>query len=288
MSLPRDEPEPADALTIELDALEQWAVGNRLLAARLAGADADRSVAAEWRRGTLPPGHLGARVVASVSAGVEPLVAAAATARAGTGRAVDVVADLGAAQVTGTVPGVYGDTVVRVEYSRLSAKHRLRAWTQLLALTAALPETAWTATTIGRGTGDSVRRSVVGPVDPAAARRHLADIVDLRARGMRRPLPLAVKTSATYAEKRAAGMSADNAVERAAQDWLSGTYDRENAEEAHRIVWGERAPITALLAEPPWSDEQGPDWPSEEPTRFGAIARRLWTPLLAAESLETL
>ena len=41
-----------DALSIELDALERWSVGERLLEARLAGADRDAAIAAEIARGS--------------------------------------------------------------------------------------------------------------------------------------------------------------------------------------------------------------------------------------------
>jgi exodeoxyribonuclease V gamma subunit len=288
LTLLRDEPEPSDALTVELTGLEIWAVGDRVLANRLAGVDSGRCVAAERRRGELPPGELGKRVLDRVGAVVEPLVAAAAAVRVGDGRAIDVAVDLGPARLSGTVPTVHGETIVRVEYSRLSAKHRLRAWAQVLALSAAYPETPWTATTIGRAArGDGVQRSVVGPVPAGAAGALLADLVALRERGLAAPLPLAAKTSAAYAEKRHAGMSPANAVERARVEWLGGTYDGENADEAHRVVWGERAPLSALLAEPAPADERADEWP-DDGSRFAALARRLWEPLLAAETLDTL
>ena len=53
-----------DALSIELDALEQWGVGERLLEARLAGADRDAAIAAEIARGELPPDLLAESVLA--------------------------------------------------------------------------------------------------------------------------------------------------------------------------------------------------------------------------------
>jgi exodeoxyribonuclease V gamma subunit len=55
--------EVADALTVELDHLEQWGVGTRLLEGRLAGSDMDACVAAEVARGLLPPGRLGEPVI---------------------------------------------------------------------------------------------------------------------------------------------------------------------------------------------------------------------------------
>ena len=82
--------DPADALPVALDALQRWAVGDRLLRDRLAGLDLARCRAAEWRRGELPPGELGNAVLAEVLDDVEELVAASArfvrAARAGVAR----------------------------------------------------------------------------------------------------------------------------------------------------------------------------------------------------------
>jgi exodeoxyribonuclease V gamma subunit len=188
-------------------------------------------------------------------------------------------------RVVGTVGGVYGDTVVRVEYSRLGPKHRLRAWAQLLALTTARPDASWTAVTIGRDRRSGVARSVLGPVDVAMAGEHLAALVELRARGLRAPLPLATKTSEAYAAKRGEGVTAANAQQLARREWANTRYDGEQADPAHRLVWGDAAPLEVMLAEKVTDDEQPVGWLGDEPHRFGALARRLWEPLRTAEKL---
>ena len=48
-----------DAIPVELDALEMWGVGDRLLREVLAGAGPVAVMTAEQLRGTLPPGGLG-------------------------------------------------------------------------------------------------------------------------------------------------------------------------------------------------------------------------------------
>src|ERR1700712_3456919 len=52
-----------DALPVELDKLEEWKIGQRLLDARLAGTDMDTAVRAEIARGELPPGDLAGPVI---------------------------------------------------------------------------------------------------------------------------------------------------------------------------------------------------------------------------------
>ena len=52
-----------DELSVELDGLERWGVGQRLLEARLRGVDERTAILAEIARGTLPPGVLGKPVI---------------------------------------------------------------------------------------------------------------------------------------------------------------------------------------------------------------------------------
>ena len=50
-----------DAMPVEINALEEWTVGDRMLADMLRGLHPKRALNAEWCRGTLPPGQLGWR-----------------------------------------------------------------------------------------------------------------------------------------------------------------------------------------------------------------------------------
>ncbi|MEX2621335.1 MAG: exodeoxyribonuclease V subunit gamma [Egibacteraceae bacterium] len=286
----REEPEPDDGLPVELDPLEQWGVGQRLVDALLDGADAATCRAAEVARGNLPPGALGAPIIGQVGPVAERIVVAARElADAGTEPGpVEVAVDLGAGRVlVGTVPGVAGDLLRTVTYSRVAPKHRLTAWVRLLALTAAHPDRAFTAATVGRGWGGRVAcvpLPALGP-DPAtraeAARAQLAVLVDLYDRGMREPLPLYCKASAAWAE---ACHDGRNPAADAEGEWTSGWgrrsewWSREDEELEHQLVLGGVAPLRALLDAEPRDDE---GWHAEEEaTRFGRYARRLWTGLL--------
>jgi exodeoxyribonuclease V gamma subunit len=276
-----DDMDPADGMPVELDALERWNVGDRLLRARIGGADRGRAVQAEWRRGTVPPGPLGQRLLDRVADEVDALVAAALPYLAGDPDAWDVLAPLpDGRSVTGTVTGVYRDTLAAVEYSKLGPKHRLRAWVRLLALSAGRPGRPWRAVTIGRGQGRP-SRSTIGPIDPATAAALLADLVAVFDEGLREPLPLSVKTSAAYAQYRARGGDVDDAVEAARKQWTRYEGGGEADDPAHALVWGSNVELDALLATP------APDRSAVgEPTRFGALAARVWTPLLAAETVD--
>ena len=267
---------PADALPVAPDGLATWAIGNRMLADRLAGADLERCRQAEWRRGELPPGALGDLLLARVLDDVEPLVAAAAEYRVDTPGDRDVDLELpGGARVFGTVGNLHGTTMLRVEYSRLTPKQRIRSWVRLVALTAATGE-PWRAVTIGRGERFGIMRATVGPVQPAHAREVVAELVALRAEGLCAPLPLSALTGNSYARVRRGGAGPADAVEEATRAWTNGA-GAERSDAAHERVWGRSAPASVLTA------EAGP--PGGEPTRFGTLALRLWGPLLQTEDV---
>ncbi|MCA1689697.1 MAG: exodeoxyribonuclease V subunit gamma, partial [Actinobacteria bacterium] len=270
-----------DALSVELDGLEKWAVGQRLLEAMLAGVDGRTAAVAEIARGTLPPGGLGQPVIDEVFPIAQALVAAAGSQAA---RSLDVRVGLpGGRTLSGTVPGVTGDTLRSATYSRLAPKHRLAAWVRLLALSAGHPGRRFDAASVGRGRGRGRRVAVarIPPLEPGAARAHLEALVDLYDRGMREPLPLYCATSAAWAQAAFGGRDPEAAAREA---WTSRwRFDKEDRELEHQLVLGGVRGLDQVLAEPARPDE---GWEPVEPTRLGALARRLWDELLAAEELE--
>jgi exodeoxyribonuclease V gamma subunit len=272
--------EVEDALPVELDGLGRWGVGQRLLEARLTGADPRAAALAEIARGTLPPGVLGRPVIEAVHPVVDEIVA---HLPAGEPRSVDVkVALPDGRALTGTVPGVCGGVLRTVTYSRVNARHRIAAWVRLLALCAARPGERYEAVTVGRGE-DGVTVARIPPLAAADALEHLAVLADLHDRGMREPPPLACLTSAAYAAAARDGRDPEAA---AAREWEPDyRFEREGGEPEHVLVLGGARPFADLLAEPARADERGAWWDPDEPRRFGRWARRLWDGLLAVEEV---
>jgi exodeoxyribonuclease V gamma subunit len=282
-----------DALVVELDGLQRWGVGQRLLDARLAGVDGNTAIKAEIARGTLPPGVLGRPVIEGVYPVVDAIVAEAATLT--TGQDASDPADVRVAfedgrVLSGTVSGLHGDVLLTTTYSRVSAKHRLAAWVRLLALTASHPGRELSAATVGRATGDGdVRIAAIAPLADDAAQRQavaleqLAALIDLYDRGLREPLPLFCLTSAAYA---AAAFQGQDPVPAAEREWLTDwTFDREDRDLEHQLVLGGVRTLGELLALGPHDDETGDGWEPAETSRLGRLARRLWNPLLSREEL---
>ncbi len=275
-TLPADVEGVDDAIPVDINALEEWTVGDRMLADMLRGLSPDRALNAEWCRGTLPPGQIGWRTARTIRDQATQLAVEAAAFRSEPARAVDVDIDLGSGRrLTGTVSPVFGDRLVEVTYSKLGGKHLLSSWIPLLALAAHDPGQLWTAVCIGRRPkGDGPRRETISSAG-VPAMDLLRDLVAIYDIGRREPIPLPLKTSQAWAE---ASISGGDAERLAGYKWKSNdSFPAEDKHPPHARVWGSGAPLSKLL-EPvrPGEEYRG------EKTRLGAYAARLWWPLLEA------
>ncbi len=279
-----------DALPVELDPLQKWGVGQRLVEAMLSGIDGRDACQAEIARGTLPPNVLGKPVIDAVYPIARGIVDAALGVVPGgpAGDPLDVRVQLSDGRLlNGTVTGIGGDVLLNTTYSRVAPKHRLAAWTRLLAIMATHPERPLSAATVGRAGKDAIRTVTVGPLAELSSDRaaiatvQLERLIDLYDRGMREPLPIFSATSAAYAEAAAQGQ---NPVEAAEREWTSGyNWDREDREPEHLAVLGGELTFDEVVAFAPDSDEAGEGWEPAESSRLGRLARRLWDVLLSLE-----
>jgi exodeoxyribonuclease V gamma subunit len=268
--------EVEDALPVELDSLESWQVGQRLLEARLAGATDAAAVGAELARGDLPPGKLSGPVIAKLLPEVEQIAHHAADLVPGGAEAgsVDVRVTLpDGRRLNGTVPDVYGTLLRSVTYSRVNPRHRLVAWVRFLALTAAHPDRAFEAATVGRavfgaGRGAAVTVVRLPTLAPELAREHLAALVALFDEGLCVPLPIACKASAAYAEALRGGGDPAKAATREWEGPWNFAGEQEDLE--HQLAFGGVLSFDELL----------------ERTAFGTYAGRLWDDVLGWEQVE--
>lgn len=276
---PYDADEVKDAIPITLDALEKWAVGDRIVSNVMSGADPQAAMVAEQLAGTLPPGGLGVGVLTDIVKNARPLVEAAQRLRRGAHRTLDVDIDLGGGRrLSGTVSDVWGNNAVSVSFSNLGAKHRLASWLDALALGAGLPDENWTVHTIGKHRSGGQAQQIA-PIAEHEAVEWLRDLVALYDLGQREPLPLPVKTSLVWAEEHrrvVAGSDGDPDV-RARAEWETPRFNdagfpKEDADVWHVRAFGEHADLDVLTA-PPRPGEDGPH-------RLGHFAWRLWGPLI--------
>ena len=286
--------EVQDSMPIELDALESWGVGQRLLEGVLAGAELTACMRAEIARGAVPPGELARPTLARIGAVVERLANEAKSLGAEAPSSLDVnIALPDGRTLAGTVTGVCGDTIRAISYSRVRPRDRLRGWVRLLALTAARPERPFESVVIGRARADArwadATVARIAPLaEDASARLRIATeqlivLLDLYERGMREPLPIACDTSAAYAQAVAAGEDSEAAAR--AQWETVFRFGKEDRQPEHVLVYGDAFPLARQLDARPPDDERGPGWDETETTRFGRLAVRLWGGLLAAEAV---
>jgi exodeoxyribonuclease V gamma subunit len=262
-TLPWDVDGVEDAMPVDINALEEWTVGDRMLRDMLHGMDPDQARQAEWRRGTLPPGQLGWRKATEIRDQAAVLAEAARQDRGVEPKAVDVDIDLGdGRRLTGTVSPVFGERLVEVTYSKLGGRHLLMSWIPLLALLAHAPSRDWSAICIGRPKrGAQPQREVLGRPEESAVDL-LADLVALYDEGRREPLPLPTKTSFAWAE---AQHTHRDPEQQARYRWQSGRYPGEDAEKAYERAFGKGAWLQHLV-------DRGLD----------TYACRLWLPMLRA------
>ena len=286
ISTPRDGDEDKDAVPISLDGLEQWDVGDRLVHDVLGGADPQSAMVAEQLRGLLPPDELGVGVLEGIVARVRPLVDYASVLRQGPSRALDIDIDLGSHRLTGTVSDLYGNNLVTVSFSNLSAKHRIAAWINALALAAGAPDENWTVHTVGKYRS-SGKFSMIKPLPRDESVEMLRTLVQIQQQGLREPLPLPLKTSLAWAEEHCHVLRGRDADPDAAalREWRTPTFNdsgfpKEDQASWHVRAWGEAAPYRVLTA-PPRPDETGGDL--DAPHRLSHYAWRVWGPLLTGD-----
>ena len=282
--LPEARDETSDTIPVELDPLEQWSLGDKLLSTRMNGGNATAWTLAERARGTLPPGSLAEAEIKKVSDTVQAVLDAAANKLSleAPRDALTVRVTLADGRiVSGTVPDVSGDTLLQVRYSRLGPKHRLGAWVRLLAAVAGHPDRPLRALSIGRcrkSTTKLVSMSTLVPSGDTPEQRkkdalHLLEgLVDLYDRGMREPLPLYCKTSAAWAET----MHQEDKDERDAEGaalggWATSRveFPNEDRDAYHQLVLG------GVL-----------EYEDLDQARFCGLAHELWDPLLAHEQVD--
>jgi exodeoxyribonuclease V gamma subunit len=293
ISVSDSEDELQDGLPVDLDGLELWQIGQRLLEGVLAGFDPNACIRAEIARGALPPGKLGYPVIQRTWPLVETIVSCARGYADGEPRSVGLNTTLGDGTIiTGSVSGVRGHVLLSASYSRINPRHRIAAWVRLLALTAAVPSKPFEAVTVGKapyGSDANLTVARIAPLGPDAPRRSeralaaLARLLDLRDRGLRDVLPLPPLTAAAYARAALDGADAEAA---AAKAWKSGfKFEGEDVDPDHVRAFGGVVPLARLLEASPRADERGDGWDEREASRLGRCARRLWDDLLAAEAV---
>ena len=267
-------PVTPDTIPIELDGLQRWQIGTRLLRDLRAGKDASDLHVAEWLRGGVPPAELGRstlrRVLSDAQATLDALPAAAHEPPEVHDLHCLIAMPSGAdVSLTGRVT-TQADSLMAVEFSNLQPKHRIAAWLRLLALAATEPG-RWRAVAIGRGRA----RTLTAP-SAAESRALLGRYLSLYSLGLSQSLPAMPRVCEAWATLRARGYDPDDPKVgrpelRRCWNWDSdaawqvfyGTLDEALDERTTQVALPEQTPTETSLV--------------------GALAQLIWAPLLRHE-----
>jgi exodeoxyribonuclease V gamma subunit len=247
--IPREEDALPTRLPVDLNGLQQWKVGDRLLRALLDHGDLGTQPAIEEAIGSIPPGVLGDERLHELLGHVEGLAHTAEKLGLRRGEPTLVPIDLtlpSGARVVGTVAGRLAGTdpdrvtdgPLRIGYSRMKPKYVLGAWLDLLALVATDPDTPWRSAAVYRhGTSKSARKPTettelisAGAVPEhgrALAMEGLELVVDLLRRARCEPLPLFGQLSPKL-----------HAGHPEPKDWIGFGFGGDGADAWNRVAFG--------------------------------------------------
>ncbi|MBN1605141.1 MAG: exodeoxyribonuclease V subunit gamma [Polyangiaceae bacterium] len=271
-----------DREPLELDALERFELGATLLERCLDDEPCEESIVALRATGVLPPGNAGRYVALSVQSETRALAELASRWRtAGPPVQRPFELELGPVTLVGVLDGLWPEARVTLDYGRVRARQKLRAWLPHLVLSAL---------------GEPIQSVLIGRPEPSRDRRHnvllvfepmsrveatdlLVGLVSLFELGMRGPLAFFPDASLAFCEEERRLGDVPNAVSRAltqARDVFRGVHRHvapQSDDPYVRRAFGDRDPIEdeyGLLC-----DEAGTSLPS-----FAATARQVFHPML--------
>ena len=238
------------------------------------GGSRSRMPSVEWRRGSLPPGKLGTRVLDAVVPTVEATSPRRSPAASGSRTPATSARPRRRGGVRHRPRPVRRRRSLRVSFSRLGAKPLLPAWRDLLALSAAEPATPWQVV-LGQGR-DGASVTTLGPLTARGRAARLADLVLLRADGLARSAAAATArpTSTPSAGTAAARFPTPRprpARSGSATTGCPGAHRRRGRAAVGRGLRLRAGHRQAAHAGEPFASEG---------SRFGQLARRVWEPIL--------
>ena len=262
---------PDDTVPTALDPLGEWKVTDRLLAGLLAGHSIEPLENHERAGDTVPPGDLGLPGLERARQRATGLWQAAremghdpAHYRQHTG-----TVRVGSHMIEGSVNA--DPTVFRVDLvtpSRLKGKQRLRAYLQMVFLSALEPHRPWQGLLLGRHLrGDKLWSVRIGPIRGDSERRRrqaeklLVGLVDLYVEGLTDPIPLPCETS--FGWQRNLGNHRSTARKVARQAWETDRFSPEAKDPSNEFLFPDLSTMSAL-----------------ERSSFPDYAGRLWGPIL--------
>ncbi len=270
-SVPKAGEIPDDTLPADLGALSRWGLKERLLDGLADGYDLEDLAVRELAGDGLPPGALGHDDLDdAVEAATELWNGAVERGyQREAMRPYRGEVQVGGVTVEGTVLADPDRAhLARVTASRVKGKHRLRAFAELVFMSALEPEVAWESFVLGRYAGGRGHVAVtIGPIGESPQERRaeaeamLAELVALFVEGHRAPLPMPCESS--YSWQRYVGSDRGKAWGTTRDAWENDKFSPEAKDPAHQLLLADLGEMRALLR-----------------SGFADYAKRLWAPII--------
>jgi len=245
----------------ELDTLELWQIGDRVLQLARAGHPAERDADLLRGEGLLPLGAVGDALLADIQCQARA-IARAAPLPSRQPLPIDIAA--GDYRLTGTLNDLGDQGLITTQFSKVGGYHELRLWVRHLALSAVVPGSSSLLAGRAKDKPDGITCVVFRPVvDPV---KHLEALLDIYRQAHDRPPPLFKYASRVYAERLAAGEK--KALEEAQKKFGPGT--QQGVVDCRDVYVAQifRDPATALAS------------PPGDAFSFAALATCVYGPLL--------
>jgi exodeoxyribonuclease V gamma subunit len=273
-SEPLNEREP-----LQLNALERWQIGDRLLRLQ-AGGEVPESVTLLRAMGLLPPGQLGIALCDEILPEVAALTERLRALHSGAPLAsLEVDAELEGTRVVGVLRDLWPAGLVRVQFSQVGRRQEVGMWVRHLILNWAAPAVyprdsllVGRAKTAGRSSAKKGPVAIVRFPPRADAPAILADLLGLFWRGQERLLPFFPKASRMFIEQLAkSGADEEQILESVNDKFMGLDGDPGEGHDPYvRQALGGCDLVDALDAMPNGREE------------FAHVARTIFAPLLEA------
>lgn len=190
-----------DREPLELDALEQWRIGDRVLSRLVDGASVEEALAAIRSSGILPPGAIGEVVYGSIAP--RATILAQAARRLAEGQPLEpipVAIERSGVRLSGFLRSIRPQGQVDWRFSRLRGRHEACLWLRHLLLHLVAPDGVARRTRFVGSPAEQRTQTEAGfrPVkDPGAI---LDVLLAVYREALERPVPLFPKSSRAYAQ----------------------------------------------------------------------------------------
>jgi exodeoxyribonuclease V gamma subunit len=238
----------AEREPIEIDALERWGLGDRLLSELVAGASLEEGQAALRAAGLLPPGALGLAVYAEVAPAARR-IADRVRQRTAEVRLEPIPVDLevGSFRLHGVLRDVWACGQVSWRFSRLGRRHELALWLRHLVLQLVAPAGAARRTILLGQPANEHEDVEAGFTPVATAARELERLVLFHRRAAEWPPPFFPETSRAFvrelreARRRSEPDAEHRSLERARKTFAADAeHGGESGDRYVKKLFGER------------------------------------------------